>query len=189
MADSRRHETLGFVLKCSDPRAGAPGNTWARQRTTNGYIEVKWQCCVCVSVVYERVFALHCAVHCCARHAFISFHFISFHFIHTPPWVKSQGSYVRACATCLCHARVCTGVLRAQCVYCGVCGPFSARGVKARPSPLPEASRKLHPNPKGRHDPTARDPIHQHTPASLPPTLRGGGLLRIPGLHRSAQSV
>ena len=75
------------------------------------------------------------------------------------------------------------------CVYCGVCRPFSARGVKARPSPLAEASRKLHPNTKGRHDPTARDPIHQYTPASLPPTLRGGGLLRIPGLHRSAQSV
>ena len=46
-------------------------------------LEVKWLCCVCVSVVYVRVFALHSAVHCCARHSFhfISFHFISFHFI------------------------------------------------------------------------------------------------------------
>ena len=33
-------------------------------------VEVKWLCCVCVSVVYVRVFAPHCAVHFCARHAY-----------------------------------------------------------------------------------------------------------------------
>ena len=107
---------------------------------------------------------------------------------HIPPSVKSQGGYVGACAVCPCDARVCTAAL-SVCVLWYTCRPFSARGVKARPSPLAEASRKLHPNPKGRHDPTARDTIHQYTPASLPPTLREGDLLRIPGLHCSAQSA
>ena len=67
---------------------------------------------------------------------------------------------------------------------------FSARGANARLSPLAEASRKLNPNPKGRPAPTAKIPhAPAHTLASLPPTFRVRGQLRIPGLHCSAVRV
>ena len=44
--------------------------TMVKQGQDRRVFEVKWQCCVCVSVVYVHVFALHCAVHSCARHAY-----------------------------------------------------------------------------------------------------------------------
>ena len=90
----------------------------------------------------------------------------------------------------MCHAGA--SAARSQCAYAVVHEAtlfLFARGDKCASESLGRAQQLLHPNPKGRHDPTARDPIHQYTPASLPPTLQGGGLLRIPGLHRSAQSV
>ena len=52
-------------------------------------------------------------------------------------------------AVCTRNARVRTVALYALSVYCGVCGPFSARL-----SPLAEASKMPHSNPKGGHVPT-----------------------------------
>ena len=133
--------------------------------------------CVHCGVVHSRVVCVRRACVACARCAALRVAALRVAHCawHIPPWVKSQGGYVRACATYPCDSRVCTAVLRALSVCTVVYAvPFPRVEVKACPSPLAEASRKLHPNPKGRHDPTARDPIHQYTPASLPPTLRGG---------------
>ena len=114
-------------------------------------------------------------------------HFV--HFIHIPPWVVSQGGYACGCAVCACDAGVRTRVQRAF----GVCAVVRVVLLRAWGSWRVWVPRRrtasAGPNPKGRHVPTAREPHAPHTHASLPPTLRGGGLLRIPGLHRSAQSV
>ena len=87
-------------------------------------LEVKWLCCVCVSVVYVRVFALHCAVHCCAPriHSFIhslihSFtHSLIHSFIHMSPWIVSQGGSACGCVARALVARECARVQRALCV-------------------------------------------------------------------------
>ena len=139
----------------------------------------KWH--VRQSVVHVRVYLWHGVAHSLLRHSLIH------SFIHIPPWVESQGGYASAQTTCLCCTR---GYALSVCMYCGACGPFSARGAKARLSPLAEASQKLNPIPKGRPAPTAKVPhAPAHTLASLPPTFRGGGLLRIPGLHCFVQYV
>ena len=100
---------------------------------------------------------------------------------------------MRACAECVGNARVRTVVLRALsvCVCCGVCGSFSACGVQARLSPLAEASSLRHSRPKGSTRPQHEETTYTSTPlGSLPPTFRAGrGPLRIPRLHRSAQSL
>ena len=58
---------------------------------------------------------------------------------------------------CLCHARVCTVVLRALSVCTVVHAvPFFARGVSACQSPLAEARQEPHPNPKSRLVPTTK---------------------------------
>ena len=81
-----------------------------------------------------------------------------------PPWIVSQGGYACGCVARV-SAHECSALSVCVCaVVHVVTHSFSARGVKARPSPLAEASRKLHPNPKGRHDPTAGGPhMHPHT--------------------------
>ena len=98
---------------------------------------------------------------------------------------------MRACAECAGNARVCTVVLRAL----GVCAvvhvvSFSARGAQARLSPLAEAGRTPHHLPQGSTRSHHEETTYTRTPrTSLPPTFRGGGPPRIPGLHQSAQSV
>ena len=63
----------------------------------------------------------------------------------------------------MCHVLVLHAWQRALSVCVLWCmWSFSARGAKARLSPLAEASRKLNPNPKGRPAPTAKMP---HAPA------------------------
>ena len=58
---------------------------------------------------------------------------------------------------CLCFARVCTVVLRALSV-CTVVHvvPFRAWGWKRVGVPGQRRAKLPHPNPKGRHDPTAK---------------------------------
>ena len=94
-------------------------------------------------------------------------------------------------AKCMCHARV--SAARSQCAYAVVHVAtlfLFARGDKCASESLGRAQQLLHPNPKGRHTPTAgRSHMHPHSTRLSSTDLPGGGLLRIPGLHCSAQSV
>ena len=116
-------------------------------------------------------------------------------FIHMPPWIVSQGGYACGCVARVRGARECARVQRALHICCGACGDtllFRAWGDCASES-LGGARRRPHPNPKGRHAPTAGKPdIHPDTTqslSSLPPTFRVGELPGIPRLHCSAQSM
>ena len=92
----------------------------------------------------------------------------------------------------MCHAGV--SAARSQCAYAVVHVAtlfLFARGDECASESLGRAQQLLHPNPKGRHAPTAgRSHMHPHHHTSLfHRPSREGGLLRIPGLHCSAQSV
>ena len=99
-------------------------------------------------------------------------------------------------ATCTCVSCACaTRVFARWCCALSVCvlrcmRSLFARGVSACRSPLAEAGQEPHPNPKGSTRLHREVTTYTSTPlASLPPTFQVGGLLRIPGLHCSAQSV
>ena len=82
------------------------------------------------------------------------------------------------------------GVARSQCVCCGACGSLFYRAWGWSVSESLRRDRQMpHPNPEGRHAPTAREPQTPHTPASLPPTFPRGRSTEDPGIHCSAQSV
>ena len=116
---------------------------------------------------------------------FISFHFISFHFIsfhsHTSLVSEPRRLRVYCRAGRACDVSECARMQRALgvCAVVHVVTHFLSRawGDCASES-LGGAQQLLHPNPKGRHTPTAgRDHInlrHTFSVASLPPTFPGG---------------
>ena len=127
------------------PTHGQTTRGHLRQRRHDcAHTSVKWtqrtQCAVCAlwCVCVVHVSRARCATHCVAalRVAHCAW--------HTPPWDKSQGGHVRACAVCVGNASVCTVVLRAPSVCAVHVASFSRVGLKARLSPLAEAGRMPH---------------------------------------------
>ena len=127
---------------------------------------VRRACVACARCATLRVAALRVA-HCAK---------------HIPPWVKSQGGYVRACATCPCDARGCTVVLRALSV-CTVVHMvlFRAWGRGASES-LGRGQQDAAP-PTLRVDPLPprRNHIHQYTTSLSSTDLPGGRPAEDPG--------
>ena len=92
----------------------------------------------------------------------------------------------------MCHAGA--RAARSQCAYAVVHvvtlhSFILALGFSSHPCPLAERSKLLHPNPKGRHAPTAgRSHMHPHTTRLSPTDLPGRRPAEDPGLHCSVQS-